>query len=124
MPVIAFRPIAALSGALLAACAAPVDAPPDAPSEAPAAGATACTTQVIVGLATPVDGEPDAALVDALEGAARLRLTYLRAVSRSLHVFELSADDADPDCGGALDRLRADPRIRSVDPDRRRVPQD
>jgi hypothetical protein len=114
--VIAFRSIAALSGALLAACAAPVDGT----SDATAAG---CTMQVIVSLATPVEGEPDAALVDDLERVGRLRLAYLRSVTAGMHVFELSADDADPDCVGALDRLRADPRIRSVEPDRRRRPQ-
>jgi len=112
-------PIAALSGALLAACAAPVDTS----SDAPAASAPACTTQVIVDLATPAAGEPDAALVDDLERTARIRLTYVRSVSATLHVFELSADDAEPDCSGALERLRADSRIRSADRDTRRLPQ-
>lgn len=105
---------------LLAACAAPVEGPSDATAGTPAPAA-GCTTQVIVNLATPVEGEPDAALVDDLARTAAVNLAYVRSLSTSLHVFGLSAGDAD--CGGALDRLRADPRIRSVDEDRRRTPQ-
>jgi hypothetical protein len=105
---------------LLAACAAPVEGPSDATAGASAAAA-GCTTQVIVALATPVEGQPDATLVEDLARTAAVNLAYVRSLSTSLHVFELSAQD--PDCGGALDRLRADPRVRSVDEDRRRTPQ-
>ena len=119
-PRAAPAPVAALSAVLLAACAAPVDSPSGTAAAAPASAA-GCTAQVIVGLSTPVEGEPDAILVDDLARTAGVNLAYVRSLSTSQHVFELSAKN--PDCGDAIDRLRADPRIASVDLDSRRKPQ-
>ncbi len=80
-----------------------------------------CTARVIVGFAQAIQGEPDAALVKDIALAAHVNLSYVRSISPALHVFVLtSGEDSDSGCVGALARLRADSRVRSVDIDARR----
>ena len=82
---------------------------------------TACSTQVIVALSESTDPEPDAALVADLADTANVRLTFLRSAGPGMHVFSLHADDPEPSCDSALDRLRRDPRVRSIELDEHRV---
>ena len=81
----------------------------------------ACSTQIIVALAETTAPEPDAALIADLADTARVRLTFLRSAGPGMHVFTLRADDPDPTCDAAIERLRRDPRVRSVEMDEHRV---
>ena len=80
-----------------------------------------CSTQVIVTLSESTAPEPEAGLVADLASTAQVRLTYLRSAGPGIHVFSLHADDLQPSCESALDRLRRDPRIRSIELDEHRV---
>lgn len=84
-----------------------------------------CTLRVIASFSeSGVQHPPDAAFLQGLARDAGVQLTYVRSLTPDLHLLVLSADDADdPDCERALERLRSDPRVRSVDIDQRRQPQ-
>ena len=80
-----------------------------------------CSTQVIVVLSESTAPEPEAGLVADLASTAQVRLIYLRSAGPGIHVFSLHADDPEPSCESALERLRRDPRIRSIEQDEHRV---
>jgi hypothetical protein len=85
--------------------------------------AARCDTRIIVTLNQALDGAPNDAFVTDLAHAAKADLTFLRIAGPNLYVFSLTAAEADPSCRNALERLRQDPRIRSVDVDERRKAQ-
>jgi hypothetical protein len=95
-------------GGVTTACAQPRDA-----DREPVSG---CAVQVIVTL----QRAPDAALVGELARASGARLELVRTMTSSLHLFELRAAGAEPECAAAVERLRSDPRVRAVDLDQRR----
>jgi hypothetical protein len=82
-----------------------------------------CTAQVIVTLAAVPTVEPDPALIADLSRVAQVQITYLRSISPGIQVYTLSAEDAEARCNNAIERLRQDARIRSIDLDQRRSPQ-
>jgi len=111
---------AAVLGAIaLAACAARMYAAD--PSVAPA---DSCNTRVIISFSPGTRPMPDDHLVKDLARAARIKLAFVSTITPNLHVFTLSAVEADSACHDALERLRRDPRVRSVDLDARRKAQD
>jgi len=123
-----FRSFLGLTGPLavllLGGCSAssPASNPPSAAAEragnpADAAQST-CSTQVIVSLAPGTRNPPEDDLVKDIGRKAGVNLVYLRSVTPELLVFSLTA--AGDDCDRAVGRLRSDPRVRSVDIDRRR----
>jgi hypothetical protein len=77
----------------------------------------ACSARVMISFSQPVAAEPDDSFVTDLARGARVHLVFLRAVGAGIHLFELTAEDSDPTCGDALERLRRDSRVRSADLD-------
>ena len=111
---------AAVLGAIaLAACAARMHAAD--PSVAPA---DRCNSRVIISFSPGTRPMPDDNFVKDLSRAARIKLAFVSTITPNLHVFTLSAVEVDPACHDALERLRRDPRVRSVDLDARRKAQD
>jgi hypothetical protein len=110
----AFSSLAAI---VIAACASDMKAA----GEPETLAANVCSTQIIVVLAETTAPEPDAALIADLADTAQVRLSFLRSAGPGIHVFTLRADDPDPTCDAAIERLRRDPRIRSVEMDEHRV---
>lgn len=106
------RPAAALLPALLAACAG-----------APASGSVAadaaagCEVRVLLELAAPAEKRPD---LVPLARKAGVELTLEHTVSPTILAARLRSDRDGADCRGALERLRADPQVRSVEIDSRR----
>ena len=80
------------------------------------ADAEECSVRVIVGFATAVD---DALLAD-LERTNAFDLEPLEPISNDLRAYTLRAAAANDGCAAAIDRLRGDERVRSVDLDSRR----
>jgi hypothetical protein len=80
------------------------------------AGADECSLQVIVRHAA----EPDNALLADLERKNALVLEPVGVITPDLRVYTLRAAGTSDDCTAALDRLRRDERVRSVDLDVRR----
>lgn len=78
-----------------------------------------CDEQIILGLAAGLARTDE--LVSDIARVAAVDLVYLRSVSRTLHVFALSAPGQDADCREALGRLRRDSRVHSVEIDVRRT---
>ncbi len=105
-----------LAPALLAACTHVTD------NRQSVARDDSCTTRVIVGFEQDLGPAPSTELISDVARAASVELTFVRAVGGGLYVFSLGAVDSDPSCGHALQRLRRDTRIRSVDVDVRRHP--
>ena len=101
--------------ALLMGCAA--RAAPQKPAASPA---DRCETTVIASFFQEQGSPPDERFVTDLAHAAAVHLTFLRSIGANLYVFSMTAPDADPQCHEALERLRHDPRVRSVDVDARR----
>jgi hypothetical protein len=97
-----------LVSAPVAACFGQQDERPSAVAE--------CETRIIVGL----EGAPNEELMSDLAESARARLMVVETVTTNLHVLDLRAAGADAECSAAIERLRADPRVRSVDVDVRR----
>ena len=91
-----------------AACAQPRDVAQAASSD--------CSLQVIVAL----DTAPDDKLLADLSRVSGARLALIRTMTSNLHLLALEANGADAECRAAMERLRADPRVRSVDVDERR----
>lgn len=77
-----------------------------------------CHEQIILSLA-PGFGRTDKVIGD-ISHQARVRLEYLRSASPTLHVYELTAKGKDPQCHGALARLRQDSHVRIAELDARR----
>jgi hypothetical protein len=105
-----------LTAAVLAqACAEPrVDATP--PAVATAAGD--CSSRIVVGFFAAAD----ASVVAAVAQASGARLTVVNRLLPDLYVLDLSAAGAESACAAALERVRADARVRFADPDTRREP--
>jgi hypothetical protein len=97
----------------IAACA---QACAQAPEHPPAA-AGSCRTRIIVGFRAPSDAHDIAALATA----HALTLSVVNRLLPDLYVLDLDAG-GDPACAAALERLRADARVRSVELDARRSP--
>jgi hypothetical protein len=75
-----------------------------------------CSVRVIVRFATEAD---DTLLAD-LERMNSLELAPIGAITRDLGVYTLRAAGSDEGCASAIDRLRRDERVRSVDIDGQR----
>ncbi len=78
--------------------------------------AAGCSVQAIVALQV----EPVPSVVADLGRASGARLELVRSMTTNLHLFSLAAPGAEADCVAAIERLRRDPRVRSVDLDQRR----
>ena len=63
-----------------------------------------------------------ATLIEELGHATRTQLSSLSVITPNLVLFEVNVLSGKKDCAAALDRLRRDPRVLSVDPDTRRRP--
>jgi hypothetical protein len=98
-----------LVGGAAAACAQPRE-------DASHADAPQCNLRVIVAL----DGEPTEALLGDLSRASGAKLELVRNMTTNLHLLALTATGPESQCSAAMERLRADPRVRSVDVDQRR----
>jgi hypothetical protein len=75
-----------------------------------------CSVQVIVRHAA----EPDSALLAEVERQNALTLEPVGVITRDLRVYTLRAAGTNDDCIAAIERLRRDDRVRSVDLDVRR----
>ena len=75
-----------------------------------------CSVQAIVALQV----DPVPSLVADLDRASGARLELVRTMTPNLHLFSLTAPGAEAECVAAIERLRRDPRVRSVDIDQRR----
>ncbi|HZF31455.1 MAG TPA: hypothetical protein VE907_20230 [Gammaproteobacteria bacterium] len=75
-----------------------------------------CALSVIVAFASP----PDDALLADLGRGAGVRLEGATSLTTNIYSLTLRADGAEAVCRDAVQRLRADPRVRSVDLDERR----
>lgn len=64
--------------------------------------------------------EPDDALLADLERINSVELEPLGAITDDLRVYRLHAVGSDDGCSAAIERLRRDARVRSVDLDARR----
>lgn len=93
---------------------------PLAAAETEQAQAADCKARIIVGLAQ-AEPSPDEKFVTDLAHAAGVQLTFIRTVGRSMYVFSLMSAESDPGCREALERLRRDARVRSVEMDARRA---
>jgi hypothetical protein len=77
-----------------------------------------CSAQVIVAFSTDQGVRPSERFVQDVARAEGVRLTFLRTIGPGLYAFALAAPSLS--CGDALERLRRDARVRSVDLDQRR----
>ena len=99
----------------IAACA---QACAQAPAQPPAA-AGGCSARVVVGFHAATDGDAIAALATS----HALTLSIVNRLLPDLYVLDLGARGGDPACEAAVERLRADSRVRSVELDARREPR-
>jgi hypothetical protein len=90
-----------------AACAQPRSAAREQPG---------CSVQAIVALQL----EPVPSLLAELGRASGARIELVRTMTTNLHLLSLTAPGGDAECMAALEQLRRDPRVRSVDVDQRR----
>ena len=105
--------VSALVVAGATACAQPRE---DLSRDAPAG----CSVSVIAAFTSA----PDAALLEDLSRAIGARLGLIRDMTSGLHLLSLQAAGPDSECMAAIERLRSDPRVRSVDLDARRKIQE
>lgn len=98
----------------LAACAQACAQPPQQTRVA----AGDCSSRVVVGFRAP----PDSDAIAALATSHALTLAIVDRLLPDLYVLDLGARGDDLACGAALERLRADARVRSVELDARRAP--
>jgi hypothetical protein len=104
-----------LSGWLvIASCAQACAQTPDQP----AAASRDCSARIVVGLRAPSD--PTA--ISELAATHSLTLSIVSRLLPDLYVLDLGASGGDPACAAALEQLRADARVRSVELDARRAP--
>jgi hypothetical protein len=102
------RSLLLVVGCAAAACAQPRD-------DAAHVG-DGCSIRVIVAL----QSAPDDALVADLARVSGAQLELVRTMTSNLHLFALTADGPEAECGAAIERLRHDSRVRAVDIDQRR----
>jgi hypothetical protein len=102
----AFFATAALGLAVLTGCTAPAAAPQT-------------STRVMIEFRNPVDGA-ESELLAKLAAQTEASIRHIKAVSTSLHTYELNCSANDPNCDTAIERLQSEPGIASVTPDRLR----
>lgn len=85
----------------------------------PSAAARDCSARIVVGFRAPA--EP--ASISDLAAAHSLTLSIVSRLLPDLYVLDLGARGGDTACAAALEQLRADQRVRSVELDARRAPQ-
>jgi hypothetical protein len=78
--------------------------------------AAGCSVQAIVALQV----EPVPSVVADLGRASGARLELVRSMTTNLHLFSITAPGTETDCIAAIERLRQDSRVRSVDLDQQR----
>lgn len=83
-----------------------------------AAAAGGCNARIIVGFHAPADS----VAIATLATSHSLALAIVERLLPDLYVLDLGAPDGDPACQTALERLRGDTRVRSVELDARRAP--
>lgn len=64
--------------------------------------------------------EPNGALLADLERMNAVEIELLGAITDDLRVYRLHVVGVDDDCMAAIERLRRDERVRSIERDRRR----
>lgn len=79
-----------------------------------------CQARIILGLQTPASPPPDDSWVRDVAAASGVQLHYLRAITPRLYLFRMTAPSATGGCTAAIERLGADPRLRSAQIDQRR----
>ena len=84
------------------------------------AAALARTAEGSVRVIVRFASEADDALLSELERAHALELEPVGAITADLRVYTLRAVGSDDECRAAIDRLRRDERVRSLDLDARR----
>jgi hypothetical protein len=94
-------------GCAAAACAQP---------RGDAAEPSGCSVEVIIALKSA----PDASVVADLGRVSGAGLALVRTMTSNLHLFSLTAPGPAAECTAAIERLRRDARVRSVDLDERR----
>jgi hypothetical protein len=114
------RPVIALAAAAqrwlaLLLVSAPVAACVGQQDERPSSVAE-CEARIIVSL----EGTPSNELMSELAIRARARLTVVEKMTTNLHVLTVRTTGGDAECSAAVERLREDPRVRSLDVDVRR----
>jgi hypothetical protein len=75
-----------------------------------------CSAQAIVALQL----DPTPSLLAELGRGSNARLELVRTMTTNLHLISLTAPGTEAECMAAIERLRRDPRVRSVDVDQRR----
>jgi hypothetical protein len=75
-----------------------------------------CSVQAIVALQL----DPVPSLLAELGSVSGARLELVRTMTTNLHLLSLTAPGAEAECTAAIERLRRDPRVRSVDLDQQR----
>jgi hypothetical protein len=85
----------------------------------PSAAARDCSARIVVGFRAPA--EP--ASISDLAASLSLTLSIVSRLLPDLYVLDLGARGGDTACAAALEQLRADQRVRSVELDARRAPQ-
>lgn len=98
----------------IAACAQACAQPP----QRPPAAAGDCSARIIVAFRAAADSDA----VAALATAHALALSIVNRLLPDLYVLDLAARGPDSACAAAIEGLRADGRIRSVELDARRAP--
>ena len=78
-----------------------------------------CSARIVVGFRAPAD---PASIAD-LAATHSLTLSIVSRLLPDLYVLDLAARGGDTACATALEQLRADERVRSVELDARRSPQ-
>ncbi len=78
--------------------------------------AAGCSVQAILALQL----EPVPAVVADLARVSGARLELVRSMTTNLHLFSVTAPGTEADCIAAIERLRLDSRVRSVDLDQQR----
>lgn len=106
---------ALLGPLVLAACATRASVAEPAPAHP-----GGCNTRIIMAFAADLQRAPDDRFVAELGRATDVQLTFVSVIARNLFLFALSGAAGDADCRPALERLRQDSRVRSVDIDERR----
>ena len=97
---------------LLLSCTPAACAQPRSDAREPAG----CAVQAIVALQL----EPVPSLVADLGRVSGARLELVRSMTTNLHLFSVRAPGTEADCIAALERLRQDSRVRSVELDQQR----
>lgn len=97
----------------IAACAQACAQPP----QQPRAAAGDCSSRVVVGFRAPADSD----VIATLATSNALTLTIVDRLLPDLYVLDLGTRGDDLACGAAVERLRADARVRSVELDARRA---